>query len=138
MSVQLTAAGRPSAMFGRAQGIAHVPFAGGGLFVPTRSPYDRGLLADHVLDRVCVKGKVHVLVDGQRWLVQRFRDSNMAGCRRCGSPMDSVCCRLANRAARYCVARALTTDSNSSCPAIRSGRTSAASHAPSEIEDDAA
>ena len=123
-------------MFGLAQGIAHVSFAGGGFFVPARSPYDRQLLADRVLDRVRVKGKVQVLVDAQRWLVQLLRDSNMAGCRRCGSAMDSVCCRSANRAARYCVACAFTTDS--SFPAIRSGRTSAPSHARSEIEDNAA
>lgn len=125
-----------SAMFGLAQGIAHLSFAGAGFFVPARSPYDRQLLADLVLDRVRVKVNVQVLVDGQRWLVQPFRDGNMAGCHRCGSTMDSVCCRSANRAARYCVACAFTTDR--SFPAIRSGRTSAPSHAPAEIEDNAA
>jgi len=136
MRLELTAAGRHSAMLGLAHGIAHVSFVGGGFFVPARSPYDRQLLADHVLDRVRVKGNVQVLVDGQRWLVQLLRDSNMTGCRRCGSAVDLVCCRLAHRAARYCVACAFTTDR--SFRAIGSGRTSAPSHARSEIEDNAA
>lgn len=135
MRLELTAAGRHSAMFGLAHGIAHVSFAGGGFFVPARSPYDRQLLADHALARVRVKGNVQVLVDGQRWLVQLLRDSSMT-CRRCGSAVYSVCCRSAHRAARYCVACAFTTDR--SFPAIRSGRTSAPSHARSEIEDNAA
>lgn len=119
-----------------AEGIAHVSFAGGGLFVPVRSPYDRQLLVDHVLDRVRVKGTVQVLVDRERWLVQRLRDSHTAGCCRCGSAVDAACCRAVHHTARYCVACAFTTDR--SVPALRSDRPSIPSHARSDIEDHAA
>ncbi len=49
-----------------------------------RSPYDRQLLAEHVLDLGRVKGDVQVLVFDKRWLVQLLRGGRMADCCRCG------------------------------------------------------
>jgi hypothetical protein len=74
-----------------AEGIAHVSFAGGGMFLPARSPYDRQVLTDHVVDRVRSKGSVQVLLDTQRWLVQLLRAGRTARCEKCNSVVDCIC-----------------------------------------------
>lgn len=48
------------------KGIVHISFAGGGLFLPARSPYDRQMLVEHVTDRVRCKGHLQVLTDDER------------------------------------------------------------------------
>ncbi len=73
------------------KGIAHVSFSGGGMFVPARNPYDRQLLAEHVLSRVRAKGQVQVLLDNQRWMVDRSPGRRSICCSRCGIAVDSAC-----------------------------------------------
>jgi hypothetical protein len=77
-------------------------FRGGGLILPARSPYDRQILIEHVVDRANVSGDVQVLLDGQRWQVQAQRGQLMAGCAHCGAPLYSACYSAANRVA-FCV-----------------------------------
>ena len=71
-------------------GIAHISFAGGSTFVPARSPYDRELLVENVLDRVRVKGRVQVLLSNERWIVCRARGGQ---CAACGGGTDVPCYR---------------------------------------------
>ena len=95
-------------MTGVAQGIAHVSFSGGGIFVPARTPYDRQMLIEHVVDRVRAKGQVQVLVDSQRWLVHLLRERSATKCWSCGIAPDSVCYPTAASDVVLCVRCAFT------------------------------
>ena len=85
------------------RGIAHVSFSGGGIFLPARNPYDRQVLAEHVLSRVRAKGEVQVLIGNQRWLVQQRSGSRVAPCTRCQCSAPSACYLPAEGGAPYCV-----------------------------------
>ena len=85
------------------RGIAHVSFAGGGFFLPARSPYDRQLLAEHVQSRVRAKGKVQVLIDDQRWMVRRRGSSGLADCSQCGGAVNSACYLGIGSGTPYCL-----------------------------------
>ncbi|HVO28176.1 MAG TPA: hypothetical protein VMW56_31605 [Candidatus Margulisiibacteriota bacterium] len=74
-----------------ASGIAHVSFPGGGVFLPARDPYDRQTLIEHVKQRVRAKGRVQVLVDNQRWMVQPAPPSPASTCALCGQMADTTC-----------------------------------------------
>ena len=99
-------------MTGIANGIAHVSFPGGGTFVPARTPYDRQILIEHVVDRVRTKGHVQVLVDDQRWLVRLLRDPSTARCGSCAKGLNAVCYATAPDEMVYCVRCALTGRGN--------------------------
>ena len=74
-----------------ANGIAHVSFRGGGIFLPARNPYDRELLLEHVAARVRSSGEVQVLLDGERWQVHPHRRSAACTCAHCGDAVDAAC-----------------------------------------------
>ncbi|HVO23769.1 MAG TPA: hypothetical protein VMW56_09085 [Candidatus Margulisiibacteriota bacterium] len=93
-------------MTAMAKGIAHVSFAGGGTFLPARSPYDRQLLAEHVRERVRAKGQVQVLMGDNLWMMYRKRDRNTR-CARCGVAAPIACHFSGSGEACYCVACAL-------------------------------
>ena len=82
-------------------GIAHISFVGGSTFVPARSPYDRELLVENVLDRVRVKGRVQVLMSNERWLVCRTRGA--CQCATCGGGTDAPCYRAGSAESALCV-----------------------------------
>jgi hypothetical protein len=82
-------------------GIAHISFAGGSTFVPARSPYDRELLVENVLDRVRVKGRVQVLLSNERWLVCQARGG--CQCAACGGGTDAPCYRTGAADSALCV-----------------------------------
>jgi hypothetical protein len=84
-------------------GIAHVSFAGGGMFVPARSPYDRQLLMESILTRARVKGQVQVLLDGQRWMVYGRVRTGAVCCAQCGFAVDSACYLVPRDGTPYCV-----------------------------------
>ncbi len=90
-------------------GIAHISFRGGGLFVPVRTPYDRQMLVEQVVERAQTKGEVQVLVDNQRWMVQSRGGTLPECCPRCGSRCHSVCYSAAINHAAICVDCALGT-----------------------------
>jgi len=98
------------------RGIAHVSFPGGGVFLPTRSPYDRQTLTELVTDRARTKGRVQVLVDDQRWTV--YCDARP--CVRCGVAAGVACYSPRNRQTGYCVHCALVEASGlrSSFPSL--------------------
>jgi hypothetical protein len=85
------------------KGIAHVSFLGGGMFVPASSPYDRQVLAEHVLNRTRQKGQVQVLINNQRWMVHRSLGPRSLCCTRCQSGIDAVCYLLPQNETPYCV-----------------------------------
>lgn len=88
-------------MTGLANGIAHVSFPGGGAFLPARSPYDRQMLIEHVAHRLHAEGRVQVLLDEQRWLVQSDRGAGAPHCAACACPV-SVACYAATNGVAYC------------------------------------
>ena len=91
-----------------AGGIAHVSFSGGGLFLPARDPYDRQSLIEHVAQRVRTKGRVQVLVDKHRWMVQASAPQQQnAACAACGQAADAACYSATSNAAAYCLRCAL-------------------------------
>lgn len=90
-----------------ASGIAHVSFAGGGVFLPARDPYDRQTLIDHVNERVRAKGRVQVLIDNDRWVVQRNSSPAESVCTLCGQPADTACFSSGGYGAPCCVRCAL-------------------------------
>ncbi len=96
-----------NAMRATANGIAHLSFAGGAVFLPVRTPYDRQMLAEYVSERVQAKGQVQILVDGQRWLVQRQREPAFVACDRCGSGISCTCYSDADGQQVYCARCAL-------------------------------
>jgi hypothetical protein len=90
-----------------AHGIAHVSFSGGGVFLPARDPYDRQTLIEHVMQRVRAKGRVQVLVDNHRWMVQRAPSNARTACAACGQAADAACYSNTSASAAYCMYCAL-------------------------------
>jgi hypothetical protein len=93
-----------------AKGVAHISFAGGGIFLPARNPYDRQLLAEHIGARVRSKGQVQVLMGNQVWMVHRNRGPGAARCTRCGMAAATACYSRGGEEDCYCVACALGTE----------------------------
>jgi hypothetical protein len=83
------------------RGVAHISFAGGGVFLPARDPYDLELLAEHVADRVRSVGKVHVAFADLSWSV--CRSDVGTSCASCGHTLDSACYSSSDERAAYCV-----------------------------------
>ena len=90
-----------------ARGIAHVSYPGGGVFLPARDPYDRQTLIEHVNQRVRAKGRVQVLIDSHRWMVQPNSLPLANACAVCGQTADTACYSAGGYGAPYCVACAL-------------------------------
>lgn len=93
-----------------AKGVAHISFAGGGIFLPARNPYDRQLLVEHVGARVQSSGPVQVLLEDQVWMVHCNRGSGAARCTRCGMAAATACYSRGGEENCYCVACALGTE----------------------------
>ncbi|HVO22204.1 MAG TPA: hypothetical protein VMW56_01100 [Candidatus Margulisiibacteriota bacterium] len=92
------------------QGMAHVSFPGGGLFLPARNHSDRRVLIDNVSAHVRANGLVQVLVDGERWLVRALPERQGFSCGRCGQSPDSACYSAADERAAYCATCVLAGD----------------------------
>jgi hypothetical protein len=90
-------------MNGLLEGIAHLSFAGGGTFLPARTPYDRQMLLDEVADRIRVKGRVQLLVDDRRWIVCLNERSSGARCVCCKTLIGAARCWIAGDAAIHCL-----------------------------------
>ena len=89
-----------------ANGIAHVSFAGGGMFLPARSACDRQHLIESVMHTAAQHGQVQILVDDQRWLVQPGRARRIPSCAGCGAIAEPPC-HAADGGAVRCVTCAL-------------------------------
>src|SRR5574340_1213979 len=84
-------------------GVAHVSFAGGGVFMPDQNPEDRQQLLDYVTYLVSSKPKVQILLRNQRWLAE---SGHYCSCATCGRATN-VSCREAGDVDVYCVQCAL-------------------------------
>ena len=90
-----------------ARGIAHVSFTGGGVFLPARDAYDRQTLIEHVIARAHAQGRVQVLLDRHRWLVQAGAPQFGRTCAVCGQVADTAGCCATSDGVTYCVCCAL-------------------------------
>jgi len=88
-------------------GVAHVSFRGGSMFLPARTPYDRQVLVEHVAAHVRAKGQVQVLVDAQRWMVQFLCNPLPVSCSHCAASLDSAWLSPAGGGREYCAKCAL-------------------------------
>ena len=70
-------------------GVAHVSFRGGSLFLPARTPYDRQALLDHVGAYLRATGEVQVLFGESRWMVHVERRALPVYCLGCTAPIDA-------------------------------------------------
>jgi hypothetical protein len=89
-------------MTATANGIAHLSYPGGGFFVPVRTPYDRQMLLEQVVERVRTKGQVQILIDDRRWLVRHLVRAPRVSCGRCGGSTDSACTSPLSGKVIYC------------------------------------
>ncbi len=90
-----------------ASGVSHLSFPGGGVFVPTRSAYDRQLLMELVAARAHAMGQVQVLVDNQCWMARRCRGPQAHARAGCGAKVEVACSASTYHATEYCVRCAL-------------------------------
>ena len=88
------------------RGIAHISSTDGGLFLPTRSAYDRQMLAEHVVARVRATDRVQVLTNGRRWMVY-FKHPAAVACSRCADTLEVLCYSGATAGRAFCVRCAL-------------------------------
>lgn len=73
------------------------------MFLPVRTPYDRQTLIEHILDRVHIKHRVQVLLDGQRWWIDRL-DLKTRRCSDCGHRLETAVYDPQQRDQLRCVA----------------------------------
>jgi hypothetical protein len=85
------------------RGIAHISFAGGGVFLPAANPYDREVLVEHVAERVRSKREVLVALDDRYWSVCMNGAGRDTCCSACGNSPESICYAASNDQMAYCV-----------------------------------
>ena len=85
------------------RGIAHISFAGGGVFLPAGNPYDREVLVEHVAERARSKGEILVALDDRYWSVCRNDAELGTCCSACGHSLESICYAASNDQMAYCV-----------------------------------
>ena len=83
--------------------MAHISFAGGGLLVPARDPYERELLVEHVVDRARRMGAVRVVVHGRAWSVRLTPETFTACCGRCTRILQATWYATGSAGAPYCL-----------------------------------
>jgi hypothetical protein len=81
---------------------AHLTFTGGGLLLPARTPYDRQILTEHVLDRARHSMQVRVVIGRKTWIVERPNAQRSSVCSRCAQPLTSAVLHLSSDAVIYC------------------------------------
>jgi len=95
-------------MYALAKGIAHVSFSGGGIVFPARTAYDRQVIAEQVAAHARKKGRVQLLLEGDRWLVHgQLPHTSPLRCTGCGRRVQPVCYRSGEGEAAYCLSCAL-------------------------------
>lgn len=85
-----------------ADGVAHVSWRDGAMFLPAHSPYDRQVLVEHVADRLRSGSPVQVLLGGTRWMAHPPQGRS-APCRCCGSLRESTCHSSATHGEPVCL-----------------------------------
>lgn len=70
--------------------VAHLSFAGGGLLLPARDPYERELLVEHIVARAQRNGGVRVALHRRAWCVQLTPDTFTGSCARCRRALQAT------------------------------------------------
>lgn len=86
---------------------AHITFAGGGILLPARTPYDLETLREHVLDRARHVKELQVRVARKTWLVERPSEQRQFVCGLCNRNLTVAALHVPAKAEVYCVACAL-------------------------------
>lgn len=86
---------------------AHLTFAGGGLLLPARTPYDLQVLREHVLNRARHVQQLQVKVARKTWLVERPGEERAFVCGLCKRQLTVAALHAPSNAQIYCVACAL-------------------------------
>ena len=94
-------------MHGLASGVAHVSYKGGSVFLPAHNPYDRELIAEEVWRDSKLHGAVQILLNDDRWLVRRQRQTRIA-CAGCGRRSGASCYSGSRGDAPFCITCALS------------------------------
>lgn len=85
---------------------AHLTFMGGGLMLPARTPYDRQILREHVLNRARHVQELRVRVGRKTWCVERPTEQTPFVCGSCKRQL-TVALHAPPADTMYCVACAL-------------------------------
>jgi hypothetical protein len=97
--------------------IAYVSFAGGSALFPARTPYDRQIRIEHVLDRARARGVVQVLLNDRRWMVTPHADIPLSTCALCERRTQFLCAAPEQNETAHllCVRCALDATADSLC-----------------------
>lgn len=86
---------------------AHITFVGGGFLLPARTPYDRQILTEHVLNRARHVEQLQVKVGRKTWLVDRPHEQRPFVCGLCKRQLRVAALHAPPSENVYCVACAL-------------------------------
>jgi hypothetical protein len=86
---------------------AHLTFAGGGLLLPARTPYDLQVVREHVLNRARRVPQLQVKVARKTWLVERPSEQRAFVCGLCQRQLTEAALHAPSDGQVYCVACAL-------------------------------
>jgi hypothetical protein len=90
-------------MNGIVNGIAHVSFVGAGFFVPAGTAVERRTLIERVAGYSRTQGRVQVLTEGKRWMVQCTGNRCPAVCASCEAAIKTAACQVADEEQVYCL-----------------------------------
>lgn len=85
------------------QGVAHISFAGGSVFLPARTPYERQTMIDYVADRMRLQATIQVIVDKQHWTVQASDPAVAKRCSRCHHTVKVICSLAGHESSGLCM-----------------------------------
>ncbi len=71
------------------RGIAQLTFQGGGFILPSKTPYERELLFEHVAQYAKRHGSVHLQFNAQHWTVTRAEERSEV-CAICNQQPDNL------------------------------------------------
>ncbi len=86
---------------------AHVMFGNGGLVLPNRTPYERQILQDYVVDQAHHTDKLRIRIGRMLWVAERPRDDRPMVCVHCRRPLKVAALHASGSEATYCAACAL-------------------------------
>lgn len=90
-------------MYRLAPGVAHVSFAGGGMFLPVHGPYDLQLLVEHVTESTRSRGLVQLLIGAAHWMVRLQSAGPAVRCSGCERWVGAVACTPAQGGDARCL-----------------------------------
>lgn len=85
------------------RGVAQISFSGGGMFLPSRTPYERELVFEHAESYARRYGKARLQLSRNFLLVSSEPSESNESCAECGQSLRSVTFATGGRVlCRYC------------------------------------